>query len=147
MSQKFLILHTCFACYKISPGGGGTQFIVCCRPRILMPKLTPKQVFSSPKQETLSPFLSPYNILFKDIFTKEDPFHVLLDHAHIVLADLDCRNHKDQDVHKSRAHTSQTSLVMSWRFSSIFQTSGGLSLVLIPLLKGATISRPYIHVI
>ena len=38
--------------------GGATQFFVCCQPRILMLKLTPKQVFSSPKKETLSTFLS-----------------------------------------------------------------------------------------
>ena len=48
--------------------GGGTQFIMCCQPCILMLKLTPKQVFPSPKKRPFPRFIS----------SESNPFHVFM---------------------------------------------------------------------
>ena len=80
---------------------GGTQFFVHCQPCILMLKLTPKQVFSKSKKgdpfHVFKPILCSEHHFQGFFFSKGDPFHVLLDLAHIALADLDCKNRKDQN--------------------------------------------------
>ena len=113
----------------VGGGGGGTQFILCCQPHILILKLTPKQVFSSPRKETLYTqgdsnslihIIKPKNTLFKVFFCAEsNPFYVskLLDdvfswpcpHCKGILNCLFCSNLKKKKKKKTYI-TSMSSL-------------------------------------